>query len=1140
MRGRSPLQSLAASPTTVGAVTTLIVIVAVFLAYNANNGLPFVPVYRVSVEVPNAARLTQNNEVRIGGHRVGVVESIEVVQPSGEEATQPPSETEATDQEVVGGSTQNPDEVVARLNLKLDKSAQPLPVDSVFRIRYRSSFGLKYLEIQRGTGEGAPEGHLFDDPNSFIDQTEFDDIANTFDTATRENARINLIGFGNAFAGRGLSLNDAVRALNPLFTDLEPLAKLLTQRETALKRFFPALAAVARIVAPVATQQAELFGVAADTFAAISADPQALQDGITEGVPTLETGIAILPAQRQFLADFARLSRLLRPGVAELVPTLPLLNEAITTGTPVLNRTPELSDDLGRVFTQLEKLAEQPSTDLVAEAPGADIRRRRAAGQVRGPGTDRLQLLELLVHVHPQRVHRLRWRGLEPAPAADRVPAGGAAGGGRRHAGDERSDHGSRRGRDADGRLLRIPGQRANVISHHAARRRLRALPPSDCARKRVRPRGPGGDRRRLPDRPARLPARPGPAARPVAEQPGIRRCRHSRQPRPHDRVPPAGRNTAPARHTRPLEGAGDLVAMARAHGGHRLSNWVIGLLFIVLVLVGTWLAFTKELPWRSAYEVKAVFASSSNVRIDSPVRIAGVNVGKVTGVEHLTPAAAAELTGGEGADTEVATGASIVTMEISDEGRPIKVDSTFQLRPRLFLEGNLYVQVNSGTPGAVEAGDDYVFGIDQTSTTVQLDQILTTLQSDVREELQIALEEFGSALIDHGGAEGFREFYRTSEGAFKYSSQVEAALLGTEPHDLSNMIKNLDKVVAALGRHEVALQDLVTNFRIFAGSFAAQETALAEAISLLPGTLEAAKPAFANLNASFPPLRAFARELLPGVESTPATLEVATPFIQQLQALVAPSELGGLVVDLETAIPNLADLARVTPDFLDQTRALSSCFNEVVIPWSNDSVNPPANYPLGVPGKVFEETGYGLAGISGESRSGDGNAQYIRTLGGGGLNLVQSSIDSSPTNTLFGLMPFPIEGAIPSFAPLEDSAKTKFKPKQPCERQEPPNLGATLGTPPTQTTVAEPTPANLPTELASAYTDFTSLLGDLGEAVQLEEDGQEAEANQLEEETYEALEDLYADYEDVLSGFGGGGTTEETPTGGIEAEEGG
>ena len=86
MRRRTPdRRALAASPTMVGAVTTLIVIVAVFLAYNANNGLPFVPVYRVSVEIPNAARLTNNNEVRIGGDRVGVVESIDAV--AADEAT---------------------------------------------------------------------------------------------------------------------------------------------------------------------------------------------------------------------------------------------------------------------------------------------------------------------------------------------------------------------------------------------------------------------------------------------------------------------------------------------------------------------------------------------------------------------------------------------------------------------------------------------------------------------------------------------------------------------------------------------------------------------------------------------------------------------------------------------------------------------------------------------------------------------------------------------------------------------------------------------------------------------------------------------------------------------------------------------
>ena len=64
----------------VGAITTLIVILAVFLAYNANNGLPFVPSYKLSVRVPNASTLVPGNDARIGGGRVGIVESVEPVQ----------------------------------------------------------------------------------------------------------------------------------------------------------------------------------------------------------------------------------------------------------------------------------------------------------------------------------------------------------------------------------------------------------------------------------------------------------------------------------------------------------------------------------------------------------------------------------------------------------------------------------------------------------------------------------------------------------------------------------------------------------------------------------------------------------------------------------------------------------------------------------------------------------------------------------------------------------------------------------------------------------------------------------------------------------------------------------------------------
>src|SRR3954469_14195581 len=145
----------------VGAITTLIVIVAVFLAYNANNGLPFVPTYKVSAEICDAARLGPNNEVRIGGNRVGAVESLDTVPPP------PNSGGQAAD-----GSASS---TVAKLNLKLDKSAEPLPADSTIRVRYKSSFGLKYLEISRGTSAtGLPTGGTIPVSQS-QQQVEFDD-----------------------------------------------------------------------------------------------------------------------------------------------------------------------------------------------------------------------------------------------------------------------------------------------------------------------------------------------------------------------------------------------------------------------------------------------------------------------------------------------------------------------------------------------------------------------------------------------------------------------------------------------------------------------------------------------------------------------------------------------------------------------------------------------------------------------------------------------------------------------------------------------------------------------------------------------------------------------------------------------------
>ena len=80
---------------------------------------------------------------------------------------------------------------------------------------------------------------------------------------------------------------------------------------------------------------------------------------------------------------------------------------------------------------------------------------------------------------------------------------------------------------------------------------------------------------------------------------------------------------------------------------------------------------------------LRADFDDTSNLATRSPVRIAGIEVGKVTGVEAL-----------EG-------GGGRVTMELSDEALPIKEDAELKVRPRIFLGGNFFVEVEPGTPGA-------------------------------------------------------------------------------------------------------------------------------------------------------------------------------------------------------------------------------------------------------------------------------------------------------------------------------------------------------------------------------------------------------------------------------------------------------
>jgi phospholipid/cholesterol/gamma-HCH transport system substrate-binding protein len=329
--------SIAANPVLIGAATTLVIIVAVFLAYNANNGLPFVPTYQIKVETVNAANLVRGNDVRIAGSRVGVVDAIDT-------------------------KTLDNGQVIAVLDLKLETTVEKLPVDSTVLIRPRSALGLKYVQITQGTSkEGYENGATVPLKQATPQPVEIDEVFNMFDTKTRVAQQKNLQEFGDALAGRGVSINTFIGDLNPLLVELTPVLQNLSNPQTELRRLFPALERVAGAVAPVAETQASMFRNLDTTFTALNAVARPfIQETIELAPPSLAEGIRDFPQQRVFLANSTAFFRELLPGVTALRAALPDLSEAVVAGTPALKRSPKLNKRLADVFLTLRDFAEDP------------------------------------------------------------------------------------------------------------------------------------------------------------------------------------------------------------------------------------------------------------------------------------------------------------------------------------------------------------------------------------------------------------------------------------------------------------------------------------------------------------------------------------------------------------------------------------------------------------------------------------------------------------------------------------------------------------------------------------------------------------------------------------------------------------
>jgi virulence factor Mce-like protein len=337
-------RSAFSSPVLIGAVTVLVMVIGMYLAYISAVGLPFVPTRQLKVDVADGSDLVPGNDVLESGFRIGVVSSMKAIRLKGSGVP------------------------AAQLTLNLSEKNGKLPVDSTAKILSRSVLGLKYVNITVGHAHR----YFADGATMPIAQTHvpvrLDQIYNSYNAPTRAAIQQNLVGFGDALTGRGSALNDTFAALPSLLGHLRPVARYLADPSTELTRFLGALNRFTTAVAPVAQTNVALFADMATTFGAISRSRSDLESTIAQSPGTLRVSTRSLEVQQPFLVNFTELGTRLAPATLALRQTLPTLNPALEAGTRVLGRTPSLDVKLQGVMAALKTLAQAPGTGVALNA----------------------------------------------------------------------------------------------------------------------------------------------------------------------------------------------------------------------------------------------------------------------------------------------------------------------------------------------------------------------------------------------------------------------------------------------------------------------------------------------------------------------------------------------------------------------------------------------------------------------------------------------------------------------------------------------------------------------------------------------------------------------------------------------------
>jgi virulence factor Mce-like protein len=454
-----------------------------------------------------------------------------------------------------------------------------------------------------------------------------------------------------------------------------------------------------------------------------------------------------------------------------------------------------------------------------------------------------------------------------------------------------------------------------------------------------------------------------------------------------------------------------------------RRRRVIYGFSSLAVLVVIVLFAFVIGLPFQKHFRFSGIFQSSTQLRKGNPVRIAGIDIGTVDSV------------------APVAGGRARVTFSIDpDYGDDLHSDATLDIEPRLFFEGNFYVQVHPGSPASPPMPENATVPLPRTTVPVQLDQVLDVLDRPTRSSLTTTTHAIGGAL-NSGGSDGLRRAVRELNGALGDIEGAARGVQGTQPGDLHNAIDSSSDLTSQLARDPAALAGLVTHYNDVFTVLARRHGELAASMRNADAVLRRAPRALEAIDRAVPEVEDFARDLRPALNELPSALRPTTALLSEISGLTSPGELPAALDDLRPITQALPAVQRRLEDVLPRVTDVTRCVSRNVVPTLDTKIQ---DGPNSTNRPVWQDFIHSATALAGASPNFDGNGTTIR------LGVTESE------QALAGAIPGlgevigggQIEGVRPTW--LGYGVDPPFRPDATCTKQALPDLTKRAGGPPT------------------------------------------------------------------------------------------